>query len=351
MDADTSSSFSASVISTDAPALPSAQPAALRLHPVAILSIAYSALALGLYPETYLSLLAIYAQKFAIVLPMAVLAILTLLAIQRRAVSPIRFISATLWECRIRLAATVLISLIVLTAFTTLKSNIPNIVGFYADPHLAAMDELLHGGEPWRLTHRLPEATGLLVDFVYSRIWFGVIFANLLFVALMESGRRYLRYCAAMVAIFVINGTVLAVAFSSVGPIFYGEFFGPGRFVGLTETITGNAYIQTVPVYADYLLESYRSGSALLGSGISAMPSVHVSLAVLTAWYLTSLGRTAALAGWGLALFTQFGSVYTGWHYAVDGYLAAITVSLIWLGLSRYWRLPLTAGSRLSTTS
>jgi membrane-associated phospholipid phosphatase len=45
--------------------------------------------------------------------------------------------------------------------------------------------------------------------------------------------------------------------------------------------------------------------------------------------------------GWAFASTILFGSIYTGWHYAVDGYLSAILSTAIWLLLSRFYRLPI----------
>ena len=52
--------------------------------------------------------------------------------------------------------------------------------------------------------------------------------------------------------------------------------------------------------------------------------------------------------GWLYAALIMFGSVYTGWHYAVDGYLSAVLTSAIWIGVSRYYRLPILYPSRRS---
>lgn len=46
------------------------------------------------------------------------------------------------------------------------------------------------------------------------------------------------------------------------------------------------------------------------------MPSVHVAIATLNAFYLARLNRWLGVAGWAFAIFILFGSVYTGWHYA-----------------------------------
>lgn len=278
--------------------------------------------------------------------PLIIVITLTALAVARRSASPTRFMIAHLQSRGRQLLAVVVLSITMLSAFTTIKTNIPNVVNFYADPYLAAIGNYIHGGELWKFTHRVPASVGWLVDILYSRIWFGIVFGNLLIVALVERGPRFLRYVTTMAAVVIVNGTILALAFSSVGPIFYQDFFDNGHFTGLVETIRSNPFVGDVPLYARYLLQSYQTHSAMLGTGISAMPSVHVSLGVLTAWYLTSLGRTGALIGWALALFTLFGSVYTGWHYALDGYAAMILVSAYWIALSRFWGLPLMAARK-----
>ena len=43
-----------------------------------------------------------------------------------------------------------------------------------------------------------------------------------------------------------------------------------------------------------------------------------------------------AIAGWTFAAIIMFGSVYTGWHYALDGYLSFIVVTAIWFGVSYF---------------
>ncbi|MGV8936189.1 MAG: phosphatase PAP2 family protein [Allorhizobium sp.] len=316
------------------------------VHPVARVCIAYVAIAIVFYPETFATLVYTYVGKFAIAVPLIIMVTLAALAAARRAASPTRFMITHLQSSGRQLLAVVILSIAMLSAFTTIKTNIPNLVNFYADPYLAAIGNAIHGGELWKVTHRVPESVGWLVDIVYSRIWFGIVFGNLLIVAVVERGPRFLRYVSTMTAVVIINGTILALAFSSVGPIFYQDFFGTAHFTGLTDTIRANPFIGDVPLYARYLLQSYETHSAMLGTGISAMPSVHVSLGALTAWYLTSLGRTGAVLGWALALFTLFGSVYTGWHYALDGYAAIILVSVYWIALSRFWGLPLMPGRR-----
>ena len=65
-------------------------------------------------------------------------------------------------------------------------------------------------------------------------------------------------------------------------------------------------------------------------AGISAMPGLHVGVAVLFALIAAQRSR---LLGFLLALYAtviQVGSVILGWHYAVDGYVGALLAVLCW---------------------
>lgn len=57
---------------------------------------------------------------------------------------------------------------------------------------------------------------------------------------------------------------------------------------------------------------------------------MHVAIATLNAFYLARLNRWLGLAGWAFAIFILFGSIYTGWHYAADGYISMLVVAVIW---------------------
>jgi membrane-associated phospholipid phosphatase len=144
-----------------------------------------------------------------------------------------------------------------------------------------------------------------------------------------------LRYLWAMALTTVIAGTALATLFSSVGPIFYENFVGEPRLAGLMANLREHPANESLFYHSDYLLRNYLDGETQLGTGISAMPSMHVAIVILNALYLGRLNRWLGAIGWLFALLIVFGSVYTGWHYAVDGYVAMIVVGVIWLSTGR----------------
>jgi membrane-associated phospholipid phosphatase len=84
-----------------------------------------------------------------------------------------------------------------------------------------------------------------------------------------------------------------------------------------------------------YLYASYQTGDSAMGTGISAMPSMHLAIVTLNACMLTSLNRHVGVLAWIYVALIQLGSVYLGWHYALDGYFSIAAVGLIWWGVGR----------------
>jgi hypothetical protein len=88
----------------------------------------------------------------------------------------------------------------------------------------------------------------------------------------------------------------------------------------------------------DKLWAAYVTGNAAGGSGISAMPSLHVAIATLCAissWYV-SWRIGVAMTLYAVVIF--LGSIHLGWHYAVDGYVSIVAVAAIWVGVGKALR-------------
>jgi hypothetical protein len=317
--------------------------------PLVLAVSAFVCLALLAFPDYFLQLLAFYS---ALLPGMALLLVFILIgrAIWLFPAAPLRPLVQMALHLPARLYLTALFAVMFLAAFTTFKINIPAIVPFYADPWLANADAWLHGVDPWRLARSLPAATSVAVDFLYSKLWFGVAISSILYVSAVGSPTEYRRMIWSTVLIYGLLGVVAASALASVGPVFYDRFYPDAHFRDLIAALDADNYAGGQKMIMNYLYESFRSKTVSAGTGISAMPSIHVGIAVLTAWYLTSRGRAWAIAGWTFALAVLFGSIYTGWHYAVDGYVSGIASTAVWFTLSRLYRLPATA-LRLHSTA
>lgn len=89
---------------------------------------------------------------------------------------------------------------------------------------------------------------------------------------------------------------------------------------------------------ADYLWSVYDNRRFGTGSGISAMPSMHVTM---SAWLLLTIWKLARpLLPFAIAFFVTIFvlSMALGWHYALDGIVGTIAACLCYFGLIKHLR-------------
>ncbi len=183
-----------------------------------------------------------------------------------------------------------------------------------------------------------------LLDSIYA-LWF----AALLFFVVWASWschqilRR--RAITALLLLWVVGGTLAAGALASGGPCYYEALVGPPNpYAPLMARL--DEVDRESPLLARFnqreLWAMMQAGRWAAFGGISAMPSLHVGIAVLfalTAWQV-SRAIGAALAVYAVAV--HVGSIALGWHYAVDGYAGAAIAWLCW------WLAGAVAGGRQS---
>jgi len=190
---------------------------------------------------------------------------------------------------------------------------------FWADPFLADLDHLIFRAEPWRIAEALFGWAAPLIDRAYVT-WALVKFATLIVVLLLPESSTKSR---AMIAYFltVAGGAIGQYLLSSAGPVFYERIGFGDRFAALPiEPWVSSA---TTYLWGDYL----RAGGHV-GSGISAMPSLHVAIALWVALVIRAYAPRLAPLGFFYFALILIGSVLLGWHYAVDG-IAAVAIALV----------------------
>jgi len=225
-----------------------------------------------------------------------------------------------------------------LSAMTSFKSLIPEINPFSWDPALANFDQLLHGGRaPWQILQPLlgHPVISHIIDAVYG-FWFIIMLTFVIwFIFISKNELLRKQFISTYVLSWTINGTILALFFSSTGPAFFSNIYPEinNPYQGLmTYLNTANMSYPLLALEAQkHLWDWYQVAEVGTASGISSMPSMHVSIACLVVFACWRTHYVALkLFGGVFFLVILLGSVHLGWHYAIDGYLSIISTTLIW---------------------
>ncbi len=232
---------------------------------------------------------------------------------------------------RLLCVARYLISLaVMMTVQSSLKQAIPLLNARTYDPILNGIETFLHGGisPSWVLSaHSRPAVWLFFLDTCYY-LWFPFLtLVAVYFMTHVYRARRD-RYLTAFLAIWLV-GAVIGSVWPSHGPCYVDDSAFP------------NYEMPFCVVTQQFLRSNYESigeivlsgdGGMTFGCGLMAMPSLHVTACALYViflwrekWYLR-LGSVLYLA------LIFLGSLYSGWHYAIDGYAGvAIAVVSAWL--------------------
>jgi hypothetical protein len=221
-------------------------------------------------------------------------------------------------------------------SFFVLKDEIPALHPFSWDRTFMEWGKWLSFGDmPWRVLHPIvgyPFITAAL-NIVYEA-WFPVMFACFAWQAFAtRSSAVRTQYLLAFSFCWFLAGNVLATVFSSAGPCFYGYLVpGPNPYAEQM------AYLRHAslhwPVWSvgiqDSLWSAYKTGHGQI-SGISAMPSMHVTIAVLMALLGWRINRRSGIFFTAFAVLIFVGSIALAWHYAVDGLAGLLLATTFWI--------------------
>lgn len=214
-----------------------------------------------------------------------------------------------------------------MSIFASAKSLLPDVVPFWADPLLADIDEALSGGQaPWQYLPRSPALTRI-VDGLYGVPWFGLLFFSICAAALSNSAYR-LQYLFTFVLCWTLLGNVVAATFMSGGPVYFEALTGNTEFRALTDDVAANGPWSLM--VRDELWRNYVDSSIGRAVGISAFPSMHLSISTLFVLQANRIHPRLAVVAAAYCLWILTSSVYLGWHYAVDGYFSIVATIAIW---------------------
>ena len=230
----------------------------------------------------------------------------------------------------VAVAAIVLLAGMNMVAFMWIKPLLNYLVPFWADPLLAHWDRTLFlGHEPWEA---LSWVKFPLAGLVYHPVWFVFMIAALLIAAAAPASPQKSAVLLGYFVLWSLAGPVIHTLLPAAGPVFYERMGYGARFAGLD----GGAEATGV---ANYLWSIYARKSFGAGSGISAMPSMHVTISTWVVIVFHTFARRwlpVALAAWVLIVLL---SIALGWHYALDGIVGAIAATTCHVALLAVFRL------------
>lgn len=231
----------------------------------------------------------------------------------------------------------VAVIVIVIPAFNVFKQGVLPSVGYEFDDLFSAIDTMIFGvASPgvWLVKYfNSPNISGF-IDLVYHT-WFFPMALGVILVAYSSSPALRLRYMLTFVLAWIVMATFMAYLLPAAGP-FYAPLKGAGAddFTQLLNLLNEHQYKLgeiSALAYQSYLFKAESSANFVMGGGISAMPSMHNAFALLFAlgmWmYSKALGVVFLI--YAFAIF--IGSVYLGWHYAIDGLVAWLIVIMLWV--------------------
>lgn len=225
-----------------------------------------------------------------------------------------------------------------MTGFNAFKQAVLPMAGMHYDELFAAIDQWMFlGNDPGLLLHEWmgSPAISRWLDAVYHA-WFLPMSVGVAVVAVFAGDRMRMRYMLTYVAIWVVLGVAMAYALPAAGPCFWADFVAPGRFDPLMNTLYEHQAALGPDVeiaalkYQQTLLTAWGSSELRVGRGISAMPSVHNALAVLFALAAFQYRRWLGVVFGLFAFLIWIGSIYLGWHYAIDGLVGGGAAAVFW---------------------
>jgi hypothetical protein len=236
----------------------------------------------------------------------------------------------------------------VLVAYAQIKHLIPMMHPFSWDVAFMQLDRALHFGRlPHEYTHSLFGGHYAISFFTgLYNVWHFLLYMVLLVACFIRSENpARMQFFIAFLLTWGLGGNLLAVIFSSAGPVYYALLGHGDVYAGLLARLNDHAASGALSVVGDQaLLWQWHQAENSVNT-ISAFPSMHVAAATLMATFAFRLSRLAGIVMTLYAVGIQIGSFHLAWHYAVDGYAGAIIAILCWhaagLLVRRFGGLPI----------
>lgn len=223
---------------------------------------------------------------------------------------------------------------LVLMIYCNIKQAIPRMNSYIADSTLLEIDKILHFGvNPIKLIVDVlgsSSVISILMDKLYV-FWYIIKMPVLVLFILLPQRKLSERFFGAYFLLWIFGG-LFAVVAPSLGPVYvYREWFD-----GVAKPIASQLQYQLISHYVQ-AINNPDQYSAFIYEGVAAFPSLHVGVVVLFALFLSQVKPWLGYLMGVYAIIIQLGSVFLGWHYAVDGYFASILAFLLYRLVMKDW--------------
>jgi hypothetical protein len=238
----------------------------------------------------------------------------------RKELQPTRRLLLDLPRCSSFVLGTALVTM-QMAVLTWTKIMLPIADPFWADPVLASFDHAIFGTDSWRIAASLFGWAEPLIDVAYISL----LPIKFIVLAMLLAAPESVRKTRLLVSYFLIIGftAIGQYLLSSAGPLFYDRLDHSNRFAGLPLE-------PWVKATSNYLFEHYGRGGTDVGAGISAMPSLHVAIALWFALAVRAYAPRLSFVGFAYYALIFVGSVLLGWHFFADGVAATVLTLLAW---------------------
>lgn len=339
--------------------------------PTLAIAIALFALCVGLMASKNVyfgpSLFSLNAQLYLVSAMLMVAADAAWQLWRHRPAQPTAFLKALYFgaERRARLIAGLPmlgVLIVFMPFFSKMKAMIPLFNAYTWDEVFIAWDRALFlGHDAWEVLQPVfgfPLITAILA--LLYQLWFLLIYPGCLFFCFYQADdltRR--RFFLGFVLAWTVIGGAMATALASVGPCFLEPILGNTHFSAQMAYLNGaNEQIPVMTLSVQQMLiDWFHADSRGLGSGITAMPSMHIAMAFLYYLAMRHVSKRAGQFFFAFFVLIFIGSVHLAYHYAVDGIVSVIVTSAIWwaskhlfawwdrqaLGAASHGRQPVTA--------
>lgn len=216
---------------------------------------------------------------------------------------------------------------IVITIYTTIKQAIPLINDAVYDTQLIAIEKWIHFGfnPAWGLSSSTPPLWWTKILDVNYYLWFMI---KPLFFSYFLTHRNQCKrdhFITVYLGVWIV-GVLIGLSIPSHGPC----YVDPENFPAANMAISQHVQDKLWGAYqALSRITLSGNGGMTYGMGLMALPSLHVTICLVYVYFFWSEGLWWR---WGTVIFTLLiflGSLYSGWHYAIDGYTGILIVLFV----------------------